>query len=352
MNRPRWWLVAPALLASAVFSAATAAEVRDKAGLFSPGVVKQAQTDLARLEKEYEVPVIVETVDSLDGVSLSKALERRAEAVDVQGVYILIPKQEHKILAEAEKHFREHLSRSKMEAVQDAFLAQFKKGDFDAGLTDGVAKLGSVFSAAKAESGGSIRQNAPPKARRGGVAVPVHQAPPRTNTSGGFSLMWLIIGGLAIFFVIRIIGGLMRSMSGGNQYGGGNMMGNRGGYPGPGGPGYGGGYGGAPAGGGGFMSSLFGGIGGAMAGNWLYDKMSGNQHGGNYADQTGYDAAGAAPVEDAGTDYGNNDAGADWGGGEVADNSGGGGGGDWGGGDGGGGGGDWGGGGDDNGGSW
>jgi uncharacterized protein len=81
------------------------------------------------------------------------------------------------------------------------------------------------------------------------------------------------------------------------------------------------------------MSSLFGGIGGAMAGNWLYDQFSGRHHGssGNmYPDQTGYDQGG--PADDPST--------GSWGGG----------GGDWGGGDGGGG--DWGGGGDGGGGDW
>ena len=64
--------------------------------------------------------------------------------------------------------------------------------------------------------------------------------------------------------------------------------------PGYGGPGYGGG------GGGGFMSSLFGGIGGAMAGNWLYDQFSGRHHGGN-VDSTSYTpGSDAIPAGDVG----------------------------------------------------
>ena len=358
MNRPRWWLVAPALLASAVLNLASAGEIRDKAGLFTPETVKSAQAELDRFEKEYSVPVTIETIESLDGAKIGQEIQRRAEAVGTEGVYVLIPKQEHQILAEASKHYRQYLTRNRMVAVQDAFLTQFKRRDFDAGLTQGVAKLGTVMSDAKSEAGGTIRQNSAPNVRRGGAAAPVRQAPARRNPAGGFSLMWLIVGGLVLFFLFRIIGSLFRGRQA-SQYGGGPMMGGRGGYPGQGGPGYGGGYGGAPAGGGGFMSSLFGGIGGAMAGNWLYDRMSGHNQGGGYTDQTGYGAgAGGAPLEDAGSEWGGagNDAGADWGGGGIADNSGGGdwggGGGDWGG---GGGGGDWGGGGGgggDDGGSW
>jgi len=95
----------------------------------------------------------------------------------------------------------------------------------------------------------------------------------------------LSIVGVAVLWIgLRVLG----SLFGGNRMGGRPMGGPGGGYP-AGGPGYGApGYGG---GGGGFMSSLFGGIGGAMAGNWLYDQFSGRHHGagGMYPDQTSYD---------------------------------------------------------------
>jgi uncharacterized protein len=129
-----------------------------------------------------------------------------------------------------------------------------------------------------------------------------------------------------IWIGLRVLGSLFRR--------GGNQMAGQGGMQPQGGPGFGGGYGGH---GGGFMSSLFGGIGGAMAGNWLYDQFSGRHHGpGNmYPDQTNYDQGGS-PADDPST--------GSWGGG-GGDWDGGGGGGDW-----GGGGGDWGGGGGDGGG--
>jgi uncharacterized protein len=109
------------------------------------------------------------------------------------------------------------------------------------------------------------------------------------------------------------------------------------------------------------MSSMFGGIGGALAGNWLYDQFSGRHHDSSMGQATNYDptAGAGSPGETAGPDYVTpGDGGADWGGDAGGDV--GGGGGDWGGGDtggggdwGGGGGGDWGGGGGgDDGGSW
>ncbi len=97
------------------------------------------------------------------------------------------------------------------------------------------------------------------------------------------TLIWIVLGILAVFVVIRLLGALF---SGGN----------RGGYPGqramgPGGPGYGQGYGPGygGGGGGGFMSSMFGGIGGALAGNWLYDQFSGRHHDTSVGQSTNYD---------------------------------------------------------------
>ena len=359
MNRPRWWLVLPALLASAMIGAASAGEIRDKASLFSGETVQKSLTELDRLEKEYEVPVTIETIETLSGETIGDVTAKHAQAVNAKGVYILIAKKEGKILAEASRDYRKFLTRSKFQSIDDAFTDSFKKHDFDAGLTQGVAKLGSVLSDAKTEAGGTIRQAPVTRTRKGGAAAPARQAPANKPAWGGFSLMSIILSILGVWLVIRLLSGLMGMMRG-NSYGGGGMMGGRGGPGyGGGGPGYGGGgYGGAPAGGGGFMSSMFGGIGGALAGNYLYDQFSGRNHGGGVVDQTGVDAgAGVGQVEDAGPEWGGGGAEADFGG-TATDNSGGGdwgggGGGDWGGDAGGGGGGDWGGGGGgDDGGSW
>ncbi len=360
MIRPRYWLVVPALLAAAIFSSASAAEIRDKAKLFSPEAVKKAQTELDRLQSEYDVPVTLETIESLEGENITAVTEKHARAVGAQGVYILIPKADHKVHAEASKHYLQYLTTTRMNSVTSAISTEFKAGDFDKGLSQGVAKLGSVFSDAKTDAGGTIRQNSAPNTRRGGAAVPVRKAPAARTSFGGFSLITIILGILAIFFVIRMLGALFGAMRG-NQYGGGGgMMGGRGGYPGQGGPGYGGGgYGGAPAGGGGFMSSLFGGIGGAMAGNYLYDKFSGRENNAGYGEQAGY-SQGEAPVADNSPDWNGGGATSDWGGDTASTDApagggdwGGGGGGDWGGGGGDTGGGDWGGGGgNDDGGTW
>jgi len=363
MTRYRWWIALPALLL-ATSGPLTAAEIRDKAGLFSADVVRKAQADLDRIEREYKVPVTIETVPSLGGDPIHDVATRHAEQVGAHGLYIVIAKAETKIFAEPSKGFKKYLPSQRLQAIVDAFMAEFKKRDFDAGLTRGVATVDSALSDARTEAGGTLRPDSTPATRRTApAAAPVARPHVAANNSWGIgSLLTIAIAILGVFLVLRILGALFSAGRGG--YGGQGRPGGPG-YGG-GGPGYGGpGYGGGGGGGGGFMSSMFGGIGGALAGNWLYDQFSGGRHHGGTTDQAAYDpAAGAAP--DASPEWGEGGVGGDFGGGAADAGSAGGdwgggggggadagGGGDWG----GGGGGDWGGGGgggggDDNGGSW
>jgi uncharacterized protein len=341
MTRTRWLLALPALLLLATAGPSTAAEIKDKANLFSAEAVKKAETELDRIETKYSVPVTIETIDSLEGQPIHDVITRHATDAKAKGIYILISKDDHNIFAEASKSYRTSLTREKLKAIDEAFDRQFVKKDFDAGLARGVSQIETTVSEAH-----------PAPANRRAGQPPVVGKP----SSGGMSMLLTIgLGLLALFIVIRILGALFGGSNrgyAGNQ----RMMGPGGGGP-MGGPGYGPGYGGG-GGGGGFMSSMFGGIGGALAGNWLYDQFSGRHHDSSLG-ASNYDPAAGAPPTDAGPEWGAGGAEGDWGGGDAGAGGGGdwgggggdaGGGGDWG----GGGGGDWGGGGGggDDGGSW
>ncbi len=73
MKRARWLLALPALLI-ATSGAALASEIRDKAGMFGAEAVRKAQTELDRIEREYQVPVTIETVESLNGKTVDEVL--------------------------------------------------------------------------------------------------------------------------------------------------------------------------------------------------------------------------------------------------------------------------------------
>jgi uncharacterized membrane protein YeaQ/YmgE (transglycosylase-associated protein family) len=353
---PRWLVAIPIMVvASFGSSSAWGSAVLDRAEMFSRDAVHKANAQLEQLERATKIPVVIETIARVPGLDKNASPEERLKAINAlaverdnalkdEGIYLLISKNDH---LSSSILVRERLAsvvpRSKREAIGHAFLAEFKKKDFDGGLLHGVQAIERALEGAAAV--GHRAATAP------GGLEPVHQPAGAAKARGGQSAMGtfllIILGIFGVLLVLRLVGGLF-NRSAGTGYPG--QMGGMG-MPRPGmgqggGPGYGGpGYGGR---GGGFFSGMLGGLGGALAGNWLYDQFSGRHGGMNSADAvhstdytSGTDQGGDAIV---GADDGGA-GGGDWGGdgGGGADTGGGdwgGGGGDW-----GGGGGDWGGGG-------
>jgi len=345
----RWLLAIPVALAATLGAAsAEASAIRDRGEMFSKDVVRKAQARLDRLEKTTHIPVVIETIPALTGLdsgatqaarkkSIDALAVRRDQQIRAEGVYVLISKREHLIShVLVRERDADLLPIEKRDAIRQAFIEEFKKNDnFDGGLTRAVETIERSLQGAS----GAVRAERAPA----GVPAPIqHRAAGGKPAAGGSTMgtFLLIVAGIfGVLLLLRLLGGL---------FGRSRMPGQPGmgmGRPGMGGgPGYaGGGYGG---GGGGFMSSLFGGLGGALAGNWLYDQFSGRHGHVTSADalspqdySSGTPDAGGDAIVGADDDPG---GGASWDDGGGADA----GGGDWGGGDAGGGG-DWGGGGGD-----
>lgn len=363
----RFWLHAITLVVLAWGTTAVGSSIRDEGRMFSPGAVKNAERKLERLEQKTHVPVVIETIDHLPDLSPKSSTEERHRAITQEavrrdqqirdeGIYILLSKRDSVI---SQPLIREHLQqvvpKSRRDAIRQAFIGAFKQRDFDGGLAAGVSEIektleGYTDTRHRAASGAGVPAPAGHQAHRGPVG------------GGGSMLGTFLLIGLGIFavlIILRVLGNLFSRSSGAGYPG--SMGGPRPGMGPGGGPGYygGGGPGYGGRGGGGFFSGLLGGLGGAMAGNWLYDQMSG-RHGettsaGMYpTDQPGgiTDAGDERIIgaddsggQGASWDDGGNTGGGDWGGGDGGGDWGGGGGdwggggGDWGGGDGGGG--DW-----------
>jgi uncharacterized protein len=353
------------LLAASLFSASAAgSSINDRAGMFSREAVKKAQTQLDLLERATHIPVVIETVEKVPGLdagasprvreeAINSLAVRRDNAIKDEGVYLLISKDDHlnsNVLVR--ERFASLLPRTKRTAIGHAFIEGFKKKDFDGGLLRGVQAIEHALD------GVSV-------GRRGGhagapAAVPLHNPARAEHAEGGHSMMGtfllIVLGIFGVLLFLRLLGGLFGRSAGAGYPGQAGGMGMPRPGMGPGGPGYygGPGYGGR---GGGFFSGMLGGLGGALAGNWLYDQFSG-RHGHVSSADAGY-----APDYPSGTPDQGGDAivgadddtggGTSWDDGGAGDTGGGdwgGGGGDWGGGGGdwgGGGGGDWGGGGGD-----
>jgi uncharacterized protein len=351
MTNVRWLLAIPVMLAATVVAAPAAehaATIRDRGEMFSKDAVEKSKAILDKVAHSSGVDIVIETIESIPGLNKNASSEKRRRAIDDlagerdkaihdEGIYVLMSKHDHVIShVLVRERLTDVLPVGKRDSIRDAFVEEFKKeGGFDAGLLSGARAIEKALQ--------GVSAHAAPVAHRGGIERVQHRAdggrmPAGRSTLGTF--LMIIVGIFGVLLVLRLIGGLF-SRSVGQNYPGGM------GAPGPGmggGPGYyGGGYGGR---GGGFFSSMMGGIGGALAGNWLYDQFAGGRHG-NYGsadagyvpDSTAAPDQGGDAIVGADDDPGGGTSWDDAGGGDV----GGGGGGDWG----GGGGGDWGGGGGD-----
>ncbi|HSI36321.1 MAG TPA: TPM domain-containing protein [Tepidisphaeraceae bacterium] len=279
VSRPTTALVAIAALFMMVATPVLAATrgVIDNAKMFSADAVQKANSALDDVHRKHGKEVVIETHDALpagqDARQFSKAQLDKYDA----NLYVIIVKKGGLVGAlpgnQTEKVFTKDVSASLRSLIET-------------GLRKGEANWnGTIVEAAQ-----SIRTNfeLAPTARSGPAAAgtntggkpapaPAPGAPARTacgNLAGGSIWTWVCVG-IGVWLIFGLIRGVMARRNQG--YGG------PGGYGPQGGPGYGGygqqggpGFGGGGGyGGPGLGTSLMGGLFGAMAGNWLYDKFSG-----------------------------------------------------------------------------
>jgi uncharacterized protein len=339
---------------------AFAFEIRDEADLFGPAAVSRASSKIAVIEKEFGVPILIETLAALPGnLSQNRGSDRvarqavnelavqRDRAAGNRGIYILFVKRERvmsNILVPG--WLALHLPETRRLAIREAFLEGMRK-EPAMGLESGLIRLEEVLGTARAEAGGKLvpAENVPGMNRpatRDRIVAPaqgggLRGAPRIERNSNGMPILVLIGAVLLVGLIAaRMLGNRTRTHF--KQDSGldpGTGMGN--GF-GPGGPF----TGGFPQRGG-FLSGLMGGLGGALLGNWIYDRFRGHHHpdashgtaGGMFGTSDSYqsygyqydDIAGAGDAGGLGGDWG--DGGGDWGGGDVSGGDFGGGGGDW-----------------------
>lgn len=294
---------------------AAPAVVLDEADILSAETEDRLRTIAEDIRAASGKDLLVVTVPRVVG-SPQEHADRLFRDHDLDGVLLYVAPQERQLGIVPGRQTQELFPRTKTGPIREEMLALFAEGDYDEGVLVGAREVRSVFGRA-----GSTAVLPGPGDAEGPAAAP---AEPRSGGGLGwaFLLIPLVLGGLVFLLVIGFVVGLARRMSGRrHSYAG------RPGDPVPGagpytrhmgggpvyGPGYGGGFG---SGGGGFWPSLFGGLGGAMAGHALYDWMTPDAP-----------EAGAAPSDvgwqgsdlgsAGGGDFGGWDSGGgDWGGGE------------------------------------
>jgi uncharacterized protein len=241
------------------------------------------------------------------------AVERQAK-----GVFILICRQPSHLRAGVSKELhRRGFTEVHRDTISQRMLAAFKEKEYDRGLEQALAYIRETAES-ELKAAGAVPV--------GGQTTEQHRQQPPAAAGRQNNALWglacLAIGGLAVVMLIfTVVRMLFRSMTGGGTPGYGGAP-NPGGYGAGGyGPGYGGGWGG---GGGGMFGGLLSGLGGALLGNWMYDRWAG--HGGGFGGTPmgPNDTAGGGAIDDnrnyqdfgsSGGDFGDS-GGGDFGGGD------------------------------------
>jgi uncharacterized protein len=284
-----------ALLAPAPSASASARGIKDNANFFSPDGEKRANAIIDDIfTRHHAKEVLVETFEALPpDTTYEQFVQQRFREARLNGVYIVVVKQGGHVSVRADSRtellFTDDVCKSVAQRLGNG-MRTLGKAPYDSALIEALQLVADTF------------QRGEPKAGASGAApqrsYPGAYPPPAVNNNRG-SGSWLPSGimgwiclGVGVWIIFALVRSIFASRSGG--YGGGGPgYGGMGGGPGYGGGGYGGGYGG----GGGWGTSLLGGLFGAAAGSWLYDRFA---HGGSSAygappvDQGGYGGAGGA----------------------------------------------------------
>jgi uncharacterized membrane protein YgcG len=300
----------PALALSLLFtsiipaSARPGSAVQDGAHILSQSTVTQVNQIDDDIYRATGKDILVVTEPSVSGnvKDEANAIFRRE---GLNGVLIFMVPEKRVLGIVPGRDTQMIFPRSRLSEIRESMVSDLKANRFDEGILEGAQGVRSTFLSANPPS-----RSAPSRA--------AGYAPVRRSSGFGFGSIFfilLLLGGFSIFFMI--LRGFAR------MFGGAPQGGYAGGAPGyaP-GPGY--GYGAPPSSGGGFLSNLAAGVGGAVVGNALYDTFAHHNSGQEWT-SAGNDVstdpgwagsdAGVAGTGDFSSGFDGGGGGGDWGGG-------------------------------------
>ncbi len=290
----------PSLIVVALFvlgiseSYARPAAIEDNAAFFSDTAKAEAARDVEVMGRSTNKDLVVETfleipdefkrdANLADKVVIARLCERwavrQAKAKGVNGVYIMLVKAPaHLEVVVGNDTQKQAFTLADRDALVGIMLGKLRAKQFDAALLSGVKFVSSTMRSHLA--GGA--QTSSPQPRR----------VMESSASSSPSILSILLGVGVVWIVIGIIRALFRAGSGASTM--------------------------SPAsGGGGFLSSLMGGMFGAAAGMWMYNQFSGD-HGSSAhaADHDGNTSTGDSGYQGHDTDYSGGSGGGDFGGGD------------------------------------
>jgi uncharacterized membrane protein YgcG len=263
--------------------------IRDDGEFFSAEAKAKANEEIAAIRKKFNKDLIIETyatapdfpqdaTETQKKEYFEKWAGARDKAVGTDGIFVLICRQPAYVQAGVNLGTqRLGFSIQDRNKLRDILIAGFKDKKYDSALIDATSYVSTTLA-----RGPGANQTTP-----GGAA-------PIVRKSGGSSVFGIVVLVLCVFIGIMVVRAIFGALQGGHASGAG--MG---------------------GGGGGFFSSMLGGIGGALLGNYLYDRMTDHSHSGdvNAGVDTSHDSdPGSSDFSDGGGSF---DSGGDSGGGSF-----------------------------------
>jgi uncharacterized protein len=307
------------LLVPAASLLAQTATIRDEAGMFSKSALSQSEARLSELKSKSSLPVTIQTRTSAEGKDPAKYAIQLASTYAGKGLYVLILKNDRKIEVLWSGDFSKTITNDDKDKIRNAITTEFKANKYDEGLSKGLDAITTVCMRFPVGKVAAAPAPPVPASRPAPMApMPATPAPAQQSPGLGSGIFLILLLGVGLLILI----GVIRSISGARSYNAGMGPGR---IPGPGpgaaqfgpGGGYGPGYGGG--GGGGFFSGMLGGLGGAILGNWAYDRLGGghSHHQHDAGSMTGLGAGGwggsqANPPTEQNNQWFGADDGGDW----------------------------------------
>jgi hypothetical protein len=112
--------------------------VRDGARMFGSEAIRRAEEAFRRVEARAGLQIVIETVESLGGENIADRALANARSSRLRGLYVLMARQEKKLQVQISRSAERVFNRDRLEAIDRAFVDQFRSGRFDQGLFNGV----------------------------------------------------------------------------------------------------------------------------------------------------------------------------------------------------------------------
>lgn len=147
------------LAASRAFEARS--EIQDRAEVFDLKAARQLLETTRQAHRKTQIPIHVETVNSLDGAWIADVAREKARSARAGQLYVLVAADERDVgVISARQGLASRLSDQDRGRIRRAFLEPIQVGEFDQALEQGVRTIATTLESARVAQPVFDRQDA------------------------------------------------------------------------------------------------------------------------------------------------------------------------------------------------